>query len=109
MPLSGFFLLPTVITMTIGDVLFRSGFFPSKGQAIRAIQQRGVRVNGELVDSFNEPLEPGDFINFISFPNALDMMKEHGRTLLLLSHGKRRRSLVKVVVDKIQVLAGEGR
>lgn len=82
--------------MIVMDVLTASGLFSSNSDIHRTVKQNGVKLNGVLVDDVNEQIEPGDFINFAWFQGGTDMMKVHGRTLLLVSKGKRNKALIKV-------------
>ena len=48
-------------TKDLLDLLVEAKLIPSKGEGRRLIQQRGLRINGELVSSAERRLEAGDF------------------------------------------------
>jgi RNA-binding protein YlmH len=90
--------------MNVMQVLEASKLFDSRTDIHRQVKNKAVKINGQPVDDVNETIELGDFLNFTWFPNAIEMMREHGRTLLVVSRGKKDRGLVKVVGDNIEVL-----
>lgn len=89
--------------MTTMEVLKASQLFTSNTDIFRFVKQKGVKINGELVEDVNEVIEKGDFINFIWRQGAIDLVKEHGLTLLIVAKGKTR-ALVKVVNDSAELL-----
>jgi len=94
--------------LIIGEILMSSGLFTSKSDAIRTIKQKGVKVNNVQVEDFNEKLEIGDFLNFIWFNNALEMIKDKNNqnNFLVVAKGKSK-VLLQVNNDKtINILAG---
>lgn len=68
------------------------------------MKNKAVKINGQPVDDVNETIELGDFLNFIWLPNAVEMMRLHGRTLIVVAKGKKDRALVKIMGDNIEVL-----
>lgn len=97
--------------MSIGDILLSTSLFSSKNDCMRLVNQKGVKLNGQLVTNMNEEIEIGDFINFLLLPeqgltsgvSRLELVKEHGLCLLHVARGKSH-ALVKVK-ERIEVLA----
>ena len=86
--------------MTAADVLLASGLFESRSDIFRTIKSKGAKINGLVVDSADEKIEPADFLNFLwTNGQAADMMVTHGPVFLMVSRGKRQRALVKVLPD----------
>lgn len=95
------YLVPNI---TIGAILLQSTLFTSKSDVVRMIRQRGVKVNGVLVEDFNEPLELGDFLNFIWLPKATEIIyQDKINNYLMIAKGKSR-TIVRVWESKIEVL-----
>lgn len=90
--------------MNVMQVLEASRLFESRTDIHRQVKNKAVKINGQPVEDVNEQIELGDFLNFFWFPHAAELMQQHGRTLLVVSRGKKERGLVKVVGDSIEVL-----
>jgi RNA-binding protein YlmH len=90
--------------MNVMQVLEASKLFESRTDIHRQVKNKAVKINGQPVDDVNETIELGDFLNFTCFPNAIEMMRLHGRTLLAVAKGKKDRALVKIVDDTVEVL-----
>jgi RNA-binding protein YlmH len=90
--------------MNVMQVLAASRLFESRTDIHRQVKNKAVRINGQPIDDVNEIIELGDFLNFTWFPNAIELMRLHGCTLLAVAKGKKDRALVKVVKDSIEVL-----
>ena len=90
--------------MNVMQVLEASRLFESRTDIHRQVKNKAVKINGQPVDDVNETIEVGDFLNFIWFPHAAELMQQHGGTLLVISRGKKDRGLLKVVGDNIEVL-----
>lgn len=86
------------------QVLEASRLFDSRTDIHRQLKNRAVKINGQSVEDPNETIELGDFLHFVWFPHAVELMRKHGNTLLVVSRGKKDRALVKVVNDNIEVL-----
>lgn len=89
--------------MTAMEVLKASKLFTSNTDIIRFVKQKGVKINGELVEDVNEVIEKGDFLNFVWFPHAFEFVKQHGLNLLIVAKGKSR-VLLKVNGEDIEIL-----
>lgn len=76
--------------MLAQQVLFSSNLFSSNGDMIRNIKQKCVKINGILIESLNEEIELGDFQNFIWFPGAINLIKQHGLNFLVVQKGKQK-------------------
>jgi RNA-binding protein YlmH len=90
--------------MNVMQVLEASRIFESRTDIHRQVKNKAVKINGQLVEDVNETIELGDFLNFVWFPHAAELIQQHGRTLLVVARGKKERGLVKVVGDNIEVL-----
>lgn len=86
------------------QVLQSSDLFSSNSDIFRYVKQKSVKINGQVVDDVNEEIEIGDFLNFTFFPGAWDLMREHGRSLLVVAKGKKERALVRVEGDICQII-----
>lgn len=88
--------------ITAGEVLLKCGLFNSKSEINRAIKAKCVKINWVVVDSVDELIENGDFLNFLFSlrPQALEFAKEHGRRILVIHNGKKIASIIRLNVDK---------
>ncbi len=80
-------------------ILFASQIFTSKGEMIRAIKGKGVKINRVTIESPDEMIEQGDFLNFYFLPHAHEYLQEYGKGILMIQNGKQR-SLVQVSLDR---------
>jgi hypothetical protein len=99
LPLVGCQILP----IPIGEILMASGLFSSRSDCLRAIKGKSVKVNRVIVDSFDEPLEQGDFINFMWLPHSAQFIRAFGRGLLTIHKGKKA-CIVQVSENEIKVI-----
>ena len=67
--------------MQILDLLVNDKIFKSKGEARRAINERGIKINDQVVDDEKKIISSNDF-------NDDDILK--------ISYGKKRHFLVKI-------------
>ena len=86
--------------MTAMEVLTASDLFSSGNDLRTVVKQRGARINGQVVDSIDEEIEIGDFLNFVwLFPGAATMVQKHGPVFLMVSRGKKQKTILKVAAD----------
>jgi tyrosyl-tRNA synthetase len=89
------------------DAIEASGLFESKTEIRKAMNNKAIKINGQVVDNLEETIEHGDFLNFVWFCGGADWVKEHGPIFLAVSAGKKAVSkvILKVEKEKLVVVA----
>ncbi len=72
--------------MKISEILMASNIFASKGEMLRAIKNKGVKLNRVAVDSADDLLENGDLLNAWRLPHGIELIK---RKIVVVQHGKK--------------------
>jgi len=92
--------------MKAADLLSQTNLFSSRSDMQRAFKAGEIKINRVPIDSLDEEIEQGDFLNFIWLPCAKELLKEHGKNLLLVNRGKKKAVLVQVNGDDVSILEG---
>lgn len=93
--------------MTTMQVLEASKLFENRSDIHKNIKNKSIKINNVQVEDVNETIEVGDFLNFVWFHGAVELMRNHGNTFLVVAKGKKQRSLIRVVGGTIQNLTDE--
>lgn len=86
-------------TINALQVAEASGLFESRTEIRKAIKQKSLKINGQSVDTPEELIEEGDFLNFWTFQHGPQLMLKHGNVFLVVGHGKKERVLLKLLPD----------
>ena len=90
--------------MKVKDVVIKSGILDSTSKIIRAIQQKGLKINNVVPDSINEEIEIGDFLNGAWIKGMRELWEEQQtKQILCIKFGKLGK-IVKIINDDVIVL-----